>query len=99
MCCKPSTKAFAKVCQLIAKGVKSAPAIMYLAPLCGDRPAPSADLLPAFFSVIFESKNEDHPDIAYLERYAHACCPPFGTGEQRESDGQLSDDNSKQVLV
>jgi hypothetical protein len=53
MCCKPSTKAFAKVCQLIAEGVKSAPAIMYLAPLCGDRPAPSADLLPHLFFLLF----------------------------------------------
>ncbi len=25
----------------------------------------------------------DHPDIVYLERYAHACCSPFGAAEQR----------------
>jgi hypothetical protein len=25
----------------------------------------------------------DHPDIAYLVRYAHACCCPFGAAEQR----------------
>jgi hypothetical protein len=26
----------------------------------------------------------DHPDIAYLDRYAHACCSPFGAAEQAE---------------
>jgi hypothetical protein len=26
----------------------------------------------------------DYPDIAYLERYAHACCCPFGAAEQRK---------------
>jgi hypothetical protein len=25
----------------------------------------------------------DHPDIAYLDRYAHVCCSPFGAAEQR----------------
>ena len=27
----------------------------------------------------------DHPDIAYLDRYAQACCSPFGAaGEQHK---------------
>jgi hypothetical protein len=33
---------------------------------------------------------EDHPDIAYLERYAHACCAPFGAAEQRKGAGSTS---------
>jgi hypothetical protein len=35
-----------------------------------------------FLNVYTDSKN-GHPDIAYLDRYAHACCSPFGAAEQR----------------
>ena len=30
-----------------------------------------------------KQKKVDPPDIAYLERYAEACCSPFGAAEQR----------------
>ena len=32
----------------------------------------------------FRKRSLDHPDIAYLDRYAHACCSPFGAAEQRK---------------
>ncbi len=46
------------------------------------------------------SRNKDHPDIAYLERYAHESgCTPFVAAEHRQFEEHLRDDYRIEVLV